>query len=647
LFGEDRFGFIEKLMLGFALSALIIGFLGYFLNALPYGISTDSMFASLSSIIVAGLLIKILRRTRRSVVPLPRKAWTFPYQLRKSQYWALAFIVVVGIIAKTVPYMTLKGLLDLDPYNHYVKVNAILEAGRIPSFDPLSLAPNGTTATYTITPLGFEFIIVTLELMTKAPLMRLMGILPAVYGALTILTMFFLCLETTKSPKASLFTAFFAAFSTSWLLIYGLTMNPLAENVGLFLFPLALLFLARYIRNGKKSDILCSGILFGTMFYIHLFTVFYFLLTLSGYFIFSLLTKQKARLTLKAIGYTVAIGLVLSTPIILRIAPVSIQLGGTYSRTAAMMAFASGSYLALVPQDIPRIFNLPLYNIVIVFLWFAVGLVAVRIAWRVLRKNYSAYESLLLPTSWCLFLFLGGLAPIAEPIRNFLAAVPFSAPLFYAHRLVPYLTLAIYLLVAVAVTNFILPLTNRLSSNISFGKRTVSSSRLAAVLITVIVMIPFVATAAAYTAELVSWPTPQNFSTFFDWVKGSTNASDVFVANNWDIAMWLRAIGDRPTVFSHVHQDLVASDAINRMQLHAVLFNLNSSLRIEAIQLLHEYNVTYVVVASNPIYLDVINYKWVFQIQDIKGYIQEMDSRDYLTRVFSAQNIWVYKVNAP
>jgi len=646
LFSEKIDTLIEKLMSSFAFSALTIGLLGYLLNALPCGISLSSVFISLSLVTISSILIKIFRKKHHSITPKIENLFASLQQLQKSHYIILALIITFGTIVKTIPFMKVNALLDLDPNNHYMKVNAILENGRIPDFDHLSLAPQGTSSTYTITPLGFEFLIVTLEFMTQAPLVKLMGILPAIYGVLTMLAMFFLSLEITKSVNASLLATFFTAFSVSWLLIYGVTMNPLAENIGLFLFPLALLHLTRYIKNKQRHDILYTGILFGTMFYIHLFTVFYYALTLLGYVAFSFLIKEKTKIIFKAIIEIFGTGICIAIPIIFQIAPLSIQQGNAYSKTASIMAFASGSYLTLVPQDIPKILSLPISNLAIVTLWLIVGIVAVKIAWKVLHKNFEEHESLLLPASCCFTLFLAGIAPIFEPLRNILVNVPFSATLFYAHRLVPYLTLALYILIAIAITNYILLIAKKFNRTLRLKNKNIPVNYLTIFLITTLVGAPFLVSSIVHTNELASWPTAQDYTAFFDWVKQNTNAHDIFIVNSWDMSMWLRAIGKRPTVFSHVHQDLVALDAEKRMWFHAVIFNEGANLYSETIRLLKEYNVSYVVVTSKPVYLDVINHKWVFSIQNLNSYIKKMDSKYYFEKVYYEEDrIWVYKVN--
>lgn len=646
LFGKIINTFIEKLMSGFAVSALIIGVLGYLLNALPCGISPTSVFVSLSLVTIGSILIKIFRKKhcgKTSTINAPSAS---PLQLQKSHWIILALIILFGTIVKTIPFMKVNALLDLDPNNHYMKVNAILEIGRIPKFDNLSLAPQGTSSTYTLTPLGFEFLIVTLEFMTQAPLVKLMGILPAIYGILTMLAMLFLSLEVTKSVTASLLATLFTAFSVSWLLIYGVTMNPLAENIGLFLFPLALLHLTRYIKNKQRHEMLYTGILFGTMFYIHLFTVFYYALTLLGYAAFAFLIKEKPKIILKAIIGTFGIGVCIAIPIIFQIAPLTTQQGNMYSKTASIMAFASGSYLTLVPQDIPKILSLPISNLAIVGLWLIVGVVAVKTAWKVLHKNYKEHESLLLPASCCFTLLLASIAPIFEPFRNILVIIPFSATLFYAHRLVPYLTLTLYILIAIAITTYILPFAKKFNRKLRLKNKNIPANHLIILLITTLVGAPFLVISIAHTNELASWPTAQDYTAFFDWVKQNTSANDIFIVNNWDMSMWLRAIGKRPTVFSHVHQDLVALDAEKRMRFHAVIFNEGANLYYETIQLLKEYNVSYVVVTSKPIYLDVINNNWVFSIQNLNSYIRKMDNRYYFEKVYFEENrIWVYKVN--
>jgi len=108
--------------------------------------------------------------------------------------------------------------------------------------------------------------------------------------------------------------------------IFSVSMNPLTEHIGLF-FPFALMYLSQYIRTGNESYLLCAGILFGTMFYVHLLTVIYFVLVLMVHVVISFLTNEKRKLTLRAVTCTVALGSLLSFPVSFQILPVSIYYG--------------------------------------------------------------------------------------------------------------------------------------------------------------------------------------------------------------------------------------------------------------------------------------------------------------------------------
>jgi len=634
----DKYGLIDKLMLGFAFSVTIIANLGYLLNQLPWGINTGTILVSLLLIMLGSILTRTAYERRRGVTSQSEKVSMLPQELRIRHYIVLISIIIGGVIVRLIPFLKIGTFLDLDPYNHYMKAKAILKLGRVPSFDSLSLAPQGTSATYTITPLGFEFLVVALELATQAPLVKLMGVLPVLYVALTILAMFSLCYETTGSHIASMLAAFFTAFSTSWLLIYGVSMNPVAENIGLFLFPLTLLYLAKYIRTGKISVIGCSSILFATMLYIHFFTVFYFLLALTGYLVTSFFIGERIKIVLRGVIYCLLVGSLLSLPILLQIIPRFALESTTFSETVLELAFVSGSYVTLLPEDLLRIIPFPLFYLVIIALFAAVAKTAARIVSRIQREKDQRGFRNLLPFSWCLSLLLAGFVHLIEPLRNVLAVIPFSGALLAGHRIVPYLTLAFYIPAAIMITDFILK---------SFAKFMYSTSRFHGKFIqlslTIFSMVIILMLSFNYTFELASWPTSDTYSDFFAWVEESTQSSDVFVGNNWEMTMWLRAVGERPTVFSHVHQDLVSPDAKERMRLHAVV--LDGVFRDEAFQMLRKYGIKYFVVTAQANYVDVINKKWVWTIPDVEGYIEEMDGRGYLERVFTGNNIWVYAVD--
>jgi len=640
----EKKGSPDRFMLAFAFSMLVVGAMGYLLNQLPWGMNTVTITSGLWLVVFGGILVKIAyEKHGRTTFQLQQSPMS-NRGIRVHHYIILLFITMLGMFVRLVPYTKVGGFIDLDPYNHYMKVTAIQKLGRTPSFDSLSLAPQGTSKTYTITPLGFEFLVVALELVTQAPLVELMGLLPTLYGALLILAMFFLCYEATNSTSNGLFGAFLTAFPNWWGLIYSVTMNPLAENVGLFLFLLALVYLGRYVNTCKKSDVLCSGILFGTMFYIHLFTVIYFVLILIGYVVISFLTNIKLRLVLRAVGCTLAVGLSLSLPILLQVLAASISSGYAFSRIALYLAFLSGSYLALVPEDLPHILSFPLQYLIVIALWVTLATISVGIVERVLRKNHERCKNHSLPASWCLSLLLAGFMPSIESLRNVLAMMPFSGPFLFTHRVVPYLTLAFYLLAAIAISDSTL-FTRGFNLTFKLKSRIVRLSVLVelAIMVPVIIFVPI--TSVGYVNELSSWPTPDTYRTFFEWVKENTSNRDIFIVNNWDVAMWLRAVANRPTVFSHVHQDLVSGDAEKRILLHTVVFSGGLSNN-ETIKLLDDYDISYVVVTSRPVYVDMLNEKWIWGIPDIEEYIINMDSRSYLERVFSEDGkIWVYSFN--
>lgn len=546
IFCGKKIKLTDKFMLSFAFSTTITAFLGYLLSWLPCGINISSIivglfFATFSIIAIKALYLKLLPSN------LQRKQAFESCKVEAAYHLALAFIIALSTIIKLIPFLTIGVLLDLDPYNHLMKVNAISKCGRIPSFDPFSQAPQGTSATYTITPLGFELLMVALEMITQAPLVELIGLLPALYGALLILAAFSLCFETSKSAGAGLIAAFFTAFPTSWLAIYSVTMNPLAENVGLYLFTLTLLYLSRYIRKHWRTNLFCAIILFGTMFYIHLFTVFYFVLTIAMYAFVSLIMNENAKEVVKSIAYTLTMGSLLALPIIFQIAPTSIRQGSIFSKIALDLAFASGSYLALLPQDLPRILSFPFLYLAIIALWVVTAMIAVRTVWRILKREFDGYRRYLLPASWCLSLLLAGFAHLLEPLRGVLAAIPFSGPLLYAHRVVPYLALAFHVLIAVTITTFIRVLTKTFHNFFKFNRKIVLRGFLMMSMM-ILVSLPVCIMSVAYTQELISWPTPQTYNGFFEWVRERTGNNDVFMANNWDLAMWLRAICNKPTV---------------------------------------------------------------------------------------------------
>jgi hypothetical protein len=638
---KRNINFIEKIMLGSAMSVFIIGFLGYLLDSLSLVMSGSSIFFSLSFVILACVLIKegvLIKAARTPKISVDQRNASTNRVLGINYYTILTIIIVLGIIVRLIPYMTTNALLDLDPYNYLMKIEAILSNGRIPSFDTLSLAPQGTSSTYTVDSLGFEILVVSLELMTQAPLVKLMGLLPVLYGALTILAISFLCREATQSGNIGLFAAFLAAFPFSWLMIYSVTMNPLAENIGLYLFVLALLFLVKYIKTTQKFYIIVSGILFGAMFYVHLFTVFYFVLVLLAYTLGFFLISRK-RPVLQTTIWILFIGVLLSFPLLYQIVPTAVMKGNNFSNTATILAFSSGSYLVVLPQDLPALLTVQDGDTAALFM--AMAVVAVGISWHSLRKSPQKYESYLLPICWCLVLLLASSLYLIVPLRSILAVTPFSGPIIYAHRIVPYLTLSFFLPVSIAVNDFIFPSSKIL---LDYGRKIGPNIR-RILLICVLLIIP--ATSVTYTINLAYSPNSQDYSSFFAWVNNNSKPSDVFMVNNWDVSMWLRSVGKRPTVFSHVYQDLVSPDAETRMQLHTLVYSDNDSMQYfyEAVKLLKLYNVTYVVVDSRFVYVDTIDGKWVWGVQNLDDYIENMDSRGYLRRIYSDEDgIYVYRV---
>lgn len=548
-------------------------------------------------------------------------------RLEGLTYIGLLAVLVLGAYIRLIPILEAgtDWLADLDPYRNLRAVNEVISNGRMPLFDNLSAAPNGTYATYS-TSQGYYMLSSALTLISGSNSSVVLSFSPVIYEVALLLVVYVLGSELANSRWTGLFAAFFVAIPRGWAMISLIGTCPLAENLGAVVFPLVLLLFWKCTVQKRKSFLLFSGLLLGISLLIHPVTYFYLVVTIFVYVVLMCIVERRVRILV--IGLEV---LVISFFAVL-IQFFSIRDFGYLS------SFTHGAlWLASLRPVYPVVdFYVVFYEVggLVLFL----SLMALILVFLDRKWNYLILAS-------CSIVMLGIIAlSLVVPLRPFLANVPFGAFIILSHRvMMPYLPLVLSLLGGIFVTEYLLPCVgtdNKLKCRISF-KKAVAVFILIVVFIAI--SIPSIQSSLEYSANYkwASWA--KQYAPLFKWVKDNTNASDIFVLNEISLGEAVKTSAERPTVFTLSYQDLVTPDLVKRMWLQSSVFIRGYDDNI-AQRLLYDFNVSYVVVVRNQYNLDIVNKNYVPPAPDdsFSLYLKWMDDKNYLERVYSDTNVGFY-----
>ncbi|NWF86320.1 hypothetical protein HXY32_00660 [Candidatus Bathyarchaeota archaeon] len=548
-------------------------------------------------------------------------------RLESLTYIGLLAVLVLGAYIRFIPILETgtEWLADLDPYRNLRAVNEVISNCRMPLFDNLSAAPNGTYATYS-TSQGYYMLSSALTLISGSSASLFLSFSPVIYEVALLLVVYVFGTEVANSRWAGLFAAFFVAIPRGWAMISLIGTCPLAENLGAVVFPLVLLLFWKCTVQKRKSFLLFSGLLLGISLLIHPVTYFYLVITIFVYVVLMCIIKRHGRMLV--IGLEV---LVISFFAVL-IQFFSIRDFGYLS------SFTHGAlWLASLQPVYPVIdFYVVFYEVggLVLFL----SLMAFILVFLDRKWNYLILAS-------CSIVMFGIIAmSLVVSLRPLLANVPFGAFIILSHRvMMPYLPLVLSLLGGIFVAEYLLPWVrtdNKLKCQISF-KKAVAAFVL--IIVFIAVSLPSIQSSLEYSANYkwASWA--KKYAPLFKWAKDNTNASDVFILNEISLGEVVKTIAKRPIVFTLSYQDLVTPNLVKRMWLQSSVFIKGYDENL-AQRLLYEFNVSYVIVIKNQSNLDILNKKYVFPAPDdsFPLYLQWMDSKEYLERIYSDLNLGFY-----
>lgn len=556
-------------------------------------------------------------------------------QKDKLAYFGLLIIMAIGISIRLIPVLEVGGiwLADLDPYRNLRAVNKVLEQGKMPLFDPLSVAPNGTSATYA-TSQGYYMLNAVLILTSGLDSIKMMSISPIICEPALLLTVYAFALALTKSRWAGLATMFFASLGQGWSMIGMIGTCPLAENFGVVIFTLTLLLCWKYNEDKKKSPLLLmiSGFLLGTSFLIHPITYFYLVIVL---FIYTILLCSIRKRICELIYFSKLIF----------ISSFAIAIQWSLIKDLKYSFYFTHGALWLATLQ-------PVYTVIDFYVVLSeVGVIVsflslLEIALVVFDKKWE--KNILL--SWVLVMLFIIWSSQITSIRLFLANLPFGAFFILSHRVMPYLHVALSLLGGLAVAEYIWPSVKHISGYLSFPSSS-ASIKIGALLIIVLLLafIPTIQSSISYAINYSSFAKwAQRHSSLIEWVKENTGPYDVFIVNELCLGEVLRTLAERPTVFTLSYQDIATPDIEKRMLLYSAVYIIGYDERV-AQRLLYDFNVSYVIVIRDQFVVDLLNKRYVYVApeESFPSYLKWLDEKFYLKRIYSdpSGQFYVYSVN--
>jgi hypothetical protein len=541
-------------------------------------------------------------------------------RVEKLVYLGLLAVIVLGAGIRLIPVLEVgtTWLADLDPYRNLRAVNGILDSGRMPIFDALSAAPNGSYATYS-TSQGYYMLGATLTLVSGLNSVQMLSVSPVICEVALLLTVYAFGYALTKHRGAGLAAAFFAALGQGWAMISIIGTCPLAENFGAVLFPLVLLLFWKYVNIKKGSFLVFSGVLLGASLLIHPITYFYLSIILLAYSILLCLSEKKIR------------GLVtLSAVLSISLFAVLIQFY-SIKDFGSLSGFNHGAlWLASLQPAFPVIdFYTVLYDVGI--LTSFLGLLGILLI--LLDKKW---EDLMI-VSWSAVMFIIIALSWIIPLYSFLASLPFGGFIILSHRVTPYLPIALSLLSGIVIVEYLLPFASYVDKTIKLRFPSLSVKvELALIMVLILMSVPLIQSSVGFAVDYKWSLWTQQYDPLFKWIKNNTKNNDVFIINEINLGEVIRTIADRPAVFTISYQDLATPDLEKRMWLYSSVFIEGYDDKI-AQRLLYDFNVSYVVVVRDQYNVDIWNKRYTSPAPEDSFllYLKWTDEKPYLVRVYS------------
>lgn len=541
-------------------------------------------------------------------------------------------IAVLSMIAITLGSLLIRGislilngtstLLDLDAFRLLRIINLIYSNGVLPTFDPLSAAPNGTTATFAFSH-GYYFFISQLGVISGISPPEVLVISPLIFLTIELIGITAVCQLFSNSKISLLLSAFFLIGFSGWAAIAELGGDPIAENAGVFLYLIVILLVVSSVRQKSFYIVPLTSFLIGITIEVHPVTYYFTVLTVLSILPFYLVSKKwraSGIIILSVAGSLFSIILLL--------------LDGVNLTSESTFSFAAKWLALLRPHD----YTITGYSLVSEVGFIVVLLAVISMIVIVSSKCESNY--FLLSAALLMFLvMIAGEFAVFTPYGITLTLIPFYAPLFLTHRLMPYFPTVLSILAGISVTEFVLP-----------GIKRVARPKLVRLLGPIIIVLivlgsyPQIMTAYQYTNSYANGETGATLYTgTFVWIDGHTTNSSIFMSNFPDLGEWIRSLANRPVVFTTSEEDLNSPNLIQRVDLQTCVF-VPVCQNTGTLQLLQNFSVNYVMLANHVSIIDENSSSYIF-FNDNSTYLSWFQSRPFLKLVYSDSNALVFAVN--
>lgn len=540
---------------------------------------------------------------------------------RKLVGIGLLMVIMFGVGIRLIPILGTGAttLADLDPYRNLRAVNSILDSGRIPTFDPLSAAPNATYNTYA-TSQGYYVLGVALTLISGLDSVQMLAISPVICEVALLLTIYVFGCVLTKHCGAGLVAAFFTTMMQGWA-IDMIGTNPLAENFGAVIFPLVLFLFWKYVVHKKIVFLFFSGVILGTALLIHPIIYFYLSITLFTYSIMLCILEKK----MGGIMSFLKVILISSFAILIQFCSL-MDFGSTINFTHGAMWLTS-----LQPAHYFIDFNRLVLETGISTLFL--GLLGIMLTLLLRKCDY------LIVVTWGTIMFAIIVLSLIAPMRSLLASLPFGGFIIFSHRVMAYLSSALSLLSGIVIVDYLLPLVSYITKSINLHSSTVSGKTALVVVVAIVgISLPSI---QSYSVYAINYNTVMHYAphfvSLFGWIEKNTKAGEIFIVNDINLGELIRAFTKRPVVFTVSYQDLTTQDLEKRMWLQSSVFIRGYDDKI-AQMLLHDFSVNYIIVVRAVFVtnIDICQKKYtVLPPEDsFSLYIKWIEEKPYLVEVY-------------
>lgn len=531
----------------------------------------------------------------------------------------IILVLTGGCAVRLIPYVSFQGnfLGDLDPYRYLRATRLILDQGRIPTLDT-TVAPYGTPATFAVNR-GYYLLMSQLALITNIDLVRLLGLSPIIFFIFFELSLYLFAYYSSGRESVALVTILLTAFTPGWWgLVYQISSNPLAENTSIALFPLVLSALLCFLRSRDRRYLTLSSFMLGISYSIHPAT-FMWTSILTFFFLIIYHHSEKKKLDfffnfayIFLCTFSIIVPFLLTT----RLSDIN-----GLSVAASYLTQLKNQYFIL---DINQLIS------ELGVLQISLAVLGIFMLW----DQFIEHNKLALSGLFSMSLIT--IAPSSGTLRELLGDIPASGLLLFSHRMVPYLSQFLYLFSAATIVEY-----SHLFQNIGW-------KRVFAVMITLILGLSVLTTINNARSFALQFGIDKN-NDLLEWIRNNTQENETIIANSMDLNSWIRTMVNRPTVFSFSYEDLASEDMKERILLYdsVYTFKHNSSLTVE---LLRKYQVRYVVVVQEYIFVDPLNNAIVvgeLPKETIADYINRLGERYSLTLMYSnlSDSHFVFRVD--